>query len=287
MLSLSLVKLGNGINKYNQETKSQGGSVMSTTLKRIVNKEELEVRVKEMYRAVAQNPHEKFHFETGRGLAEKLGYPSVDLDKIPQESIDSFAGVGYHFDMANIKQGEKVLDLGSGSGMDTFFAASQLGENEKVVGVDMTDEQLKKAENLRVRFGFDNVSFQKGYIEELPFEDESFDVVISNGVINLSAEKESVFEEAGRVLKRGGRLAISDIISDQELPEGITCDATIWASCIGGAMQVDRCKAAIEASGMRIVSIRENPQYQFLSKSAQGASKKYGVKSISLLAEKL
>jgi ubiquinone/menaquinone biosynthesis C-methylase UbiE len=151
----------------------------------------------------------------------------------------------------------------------------------------MTDEQLKKAADLRAKFGFDNISFQKGYIQELPFEYESFDVVISNGVINLSAEKERVFMEACRVLKRGGRLAISDIVSEQELPEGITCDATIWASCIGGAMQVDKYKAAIEAPGMRLVSILENPKYQFLSQSAQGASKKYGVKSISLLAEKL
>jgi ubiquinone/menaquinone biosynthesis C-methylase UbiE len=260
---------------------------MSTILGRTVNKGELEAKVKEMYRAVAQNPDEKFHFETGRGLAEKLGYPSVDLDKIPEEAIDSFAGVGYHFDMAHIRNGEKVLDLGSGSGMDPFFAALKVGENGNVVGIDMTDEQLKKAEDLRVRFGFDNVSYQKGYIEELPFEDGSFDVVVSNGVINLSAEKERIFAEASRVLKHGGRLAISDIVSEQELPEGITCDATIWASCIGGAMQVDKYKAAIEAPGMRIVSIRENPQYQFLSKSAQGSSKKYGVKSISLLAERL
>ena len=260
---------------------------MSTIQERTVNKEELEVKVKEMYRAVAQNPHGSFHFETGRGLAEKLGYPSVDLDKIPEEAIDSFAGVGYHFDIANIKQGERVLDLGSGSSMDVFFAALKAGKNGKVVGIDMTDEQLKKAEDLRDQFGFDNVSYQKGYIEELPFEDESFDVLVSNGVINLSAEKERVFAEASRVLKSGGRLAISDIVSDQELPEGISCDATIWASCIGGAMQIDKYKAAIESSGMRIVSIRENPQYQFLSKSALGASKKYGVKSISLLAEKL
>ncbi|HEX3034102.1 MAG TPA: methyltransferase domain-containing protein [Thermodesulfobacteriota bacterium] len=253
----------------------------------MVNKEELEAKVKEMYTEVAQNPHGDFHFEMGRGLAEKLGYPSVDLDKIPQEAIDSFAGVGYHFDLANVKKGERVLDLGSGSSTDAFFAALKAGENGKVVGVDITDEQLKKAEDLRARFGFDRVSYQKGYIEELPFEDESFDVVISNGVINLAAEKERVFAEAGRVLKRGGRLAISDIVTEQEMPEGITCNATIWASCIGGAMQIDRYKAAIEASGMRIVSIRENPQYQFLSQSAQGASKKYGVKSISLLAEKL
>ncbi len=260
---------------------------MNTIQESIVNREELEANVKEMYRAVSQNPHGNFHFEMGRGLAEKLGYPSVDLDKIPREAIDSFAGVGYHFDMADIKEGDRVLDLGSGSGTDTFFATLKVGKNGKVVGIDMTDEQLEKAENLRTQFGFDNASFQKGYIEQLPFEDEGFDVVISNGVINLSAEKGKVFLEASRVLKRRGRLAISDIVSEQELPEGITCDAQIWASCIGGATQIDKYKTAIEALGMRIVSIRENPRYQFLSKSAQGASKKYGVKSLSLLAQKI
>ena len=111
-------------------------------------------------------------------------------------------------------------------------------------------------------------------------------MVISNGVINLSPEKEKVFQELSRVLKPGGRLAVSDIISREELPEGVTCDATLWASCIGGAMQIDRYEAAIEGAGLRLVTVRENPRYQFLSSSAQGASDKYGVKSISLLATK-
>lgn len=249
-----------------------------------IDKKELETKVKEMYRAVATNPQGEFHFEMGRELAEKLGYFQEDLDKIPSEAIDSFAGVGHHYDMANIKNGESVLDLGSGSGMDSFLAALKVGNKGKVVGIDMTDEQLKKASKLGVKF--QNVSFRHGYIEALPVEDESFDVVISNGVINLSAEKEKVFQEVSRVLKQGGRMAISDIVTEKELPEDVTCDTSLWASCIGGAMQQDNCRAAIEKAGMQINTIRENLPYQFLSDSAQGASKEWGVKSISLVAVK-
>ncbi len=252
----------------------------------VVNKKELETKVKEMYRAVAHNPNGQFHFEMGRKLAERLGYPTSDLDRLPQEAIDSFAGVGYHFGLANIQEGEHVLDLGSGSGMDVFFTALKVGSSGRVVGVDMTDAQLEKAEALRVQAGFQRVSFRKGYIEILPFKDAQFDVVVSNGVINLSPEKEKVFRELSRVLKPGGRLAISDIVSEKELPEGVTCDATLWASCIGGAMQIDQYEAAIEGANLRLVSVQDNLQYQFISSSAEGASNKYGVKSISLLATK-
>lgn len=251
-----------------------------------VNKKELETKVKEMYRAVAENPNGEFHFEMGRKLAERLGYPMSDLDQLPREAIDSFAGVGYYFDLANIQEGEHVLDLGSGSGMDVFFAALKAGLSGKVVGIDMTDAQLEKAEGLRAQAGFQSVCFRKGYIEALPFGGTEFDVVVSNGVTDLSSEKEKVFQELSRLQNPTGRLAISDIVSEKELPEGVTCDATLWASCIGGAMQVDRYKAAIEGAGLRVVMLRDNPQYQFLSSSAQGASEKYGVKSISLLATK-
>ncbi|MEE8401168.1 MAG: methyltransferase domain-containing protein [Candidatus Hydrothermarchaeaceae archaeon] len=249
-----------------------------------VNQEELQTKVKEMYKQVAEDPHGEFHFEMGRGLAEKLGYSQDGLDKIPSEAIDSFAGVGYYFDLADIKEGESVLDLGSGSGMDSFLAALKVGANGKVVGIDMTDEQLEKARKLGEKF--QNISFRQGYIEALPVEDESFDVVISNGVINLSAEKEKVFGEISRVLKRGGRMAISDIVTEQKLPEDVTCDASLWASCIGGAMQQDDCRAAIEKAGFQIDTIRENPKYQFLSDSAQGASMEWGVKSVSIVAVK-
>lgn len=251
-----------------------------------VNRKELEAKVQEMYRAVAEKPQEEFHFETGRGLAERLGYSVEDLERVPPEAVESFAGVGYHFDLADIQTGEKVIDLGSGSGMDAFVAALKAGKSGEVAGVDMTEAQLAKSERLRVSRGIPNVSFHNGYLEAIPLESESFDVAISNGVINLCSDKRKVFQEVSRVLKRGGRLAISDIVSDKMLPETITCDATLWASCIGGAMQVDEYRAAIEAAGFQVVKVRENPQYKFLSSSAQGACKEFGVKSASLLAVK-
>jgi SAM-dependent methyltransferase len=248
------------------------------------NQEEVRTKVKEMYKEVAKNPQGEFHFDLGRKLAEKLGYSSQDLDKIPPEAVESFAGVGYHLDLADVKEGESVLDLGSGSGMDSFLAALKVGTTAKVVGIDMTEEQLAKAR--RLSENFNNVTFQKGYIEELPLEDKSFDAVISNGVINLCTEKEKVFKEIDRVLKQGGRMAISDIVTEKEPPEDIICNATLWASCIGGAMQLDRFKRSIEVGNMKIVKIRENPQYHFLSDSAQSATKTFGVKSVSILAKK-
>jgi arsenite methyltransferase len=247
---------------------------------------DLERKVKDMYREVAQRPEGEFHFEMGRGLAERLGYAPEDLDRIPAAAIESFAGVGYYFHLANLQEGESVVDLGSGSGTDTFVAALKVGASGKVVGIDMTDEQRSKAERLRDEAGFANVTYVKSYIEDLPCEDASFDAVISNGVINLSADKTKVFREAARVLKPGGRLALSDIVTETQLPEGITCNATLWAACIGGAMQQDDYRAAIEAAGLHVEKVQDNPQYLFISDNALGASKKYGVKSISLLAVK-
>lgn len=251
-----------------------------------IDKVELEKKVKDMYRAVALNPKGEFHFEMGRALAERLGYSPEDLDRIPTESIDSFAGVGYYFHLANLKDGESVIDFGSGAGMDTFVAALKVGNNGSVVGIDMTDEQLVKANQLRDKAGFSQVSYFEGYLEKVPSEDGRFDVVISNGVINLAAEKDKVFKEMARVLKPGGRIAISDIVTEIQLSEGITCNTNLWAACIGGAMQQNKYKSAIEEAGFLIEKFQDNPKYHFISKSAQGASKEYGVKSISLLAVK-
>ncbi len=262
---------------------------MSETLDKtseIIDKADLESKVKKMYRRVALNPKGEFHFEMGRSLAERLGYSLEDLDQIPVESIESFAGVGYFFHFANLKKGESVIDFGSGAGMDTFIAALKVGKDGNVVGIDMTDEQRLKAEWLRIQAGFSQVSYLEGYLDNIPFENASFDVVISNGVINLAADKESVFREMARVLKPGGRIAISDIVTETQLSESITCDTNLWASCIGGATQQDKYKSAIENAGLHIKKIQENPQYHFLSKSAIGASKQYGVKSISLSAVK-
>ena len=247
---------------------------------------ELESKVKAMYRSVAENPHGEFHFEMGRTMAERLGYSPADLDRIPKEAIESFAGVGHFFHLADVKDGDTVVDLGSGSGMDTFVAALKVGKTGKVIGIDMTDEQRAKAERLRDRAGFAQVTYVKSYIENVPVPDASADIVISNGVINLSPDKLKVFREAARVLKSGGRLAISDIVTEVPLPESIVCNSTLWAACIGGASQQDDYRSRIGAAGLRIVTVEDNPSYQFISDNARGASKKFGVKSISLLAAK-
>jgi len=255
-------------------------------MKAVLDKEKLEREIKSLYRKVAESSEGDFHFETGRPLAERLGYKSDDLDKIPDAAINSYAGVGHYFDLANLKPGEKVLDLGSGSGMDSFIAMLHVTESGTVTGIDMTDEQLQKARNLADDHGFNNVSFRKGYIEKLPFEEAAFDVVMSNGVINLSAEKDRVFKEISRVLKPGGRMVISDIISEEQLPDSIKGDADIWASCIGGATQKDSYLSLIEKAGLEIQKIRENQKFRFISESAVNASEKYGIKSISLIARK-
>lgn len=259
---------------------------MEITAIKKVDASALEQQVKKMYSDVALHPKGEYHFEMGRGLAEKLGYEKNDLDRVPAPAIDSFAGVGYYFDMANLKEGERVLDLGSGSGMDVFVAALKVGSTGHVSGVDMTDEQLEKSERLRKESNYENVSFHKGYIEKLPFTKASFDVVISNGVINLSPEKEKVFAEIGRVLKPKGRMVIADIVTEKQLPENVVCNSTLWAACIGGAAQEDDYSSAIEQGGMEVLGVRTNDAYGFISKSAKNASKEFGVKSVSLYAEK-
>lgn len=259
---------------------------MAITTPAAVDRGELESRVKAMYREIAETPEGDFHFEMGRALAERLGYEPNALDRIPAAAIDSFAGVGHFLDLAAIQPGETILDLGSGSGMDSLLAALATGPRGRVLGLDMTEAQRDKASRLARQGDFDNVSFHAGYIEAPPFDDASVDVVISNGVINLSADKPRVFAEVARLLRPGGRLALADIVTESPLPDGVTCNATLWAACIGGAMQEDDYRAAIEAAGFAIRRVREHPEYHFLTDSARGAGETYGVKSISLLAIK-
>lgn len=248
--------------------------------------DDLRARVTDMYVKVARQPHGEFHFEMGRALAQRLGYPTADLDAVHAEAIESFAGVGYPLALTSPEPGETVLDLGSGSGLDVFVAARHVGEAGHVIGIDMTEAQLEKAERLRRARGVENVSFRRGELEELPVESESVDLVISNGVINLCPDKPRVFAEIFRVLRPGGRAAVADIVTDRQLPENVTCDSTLWAACIGGAAQRDAYREAIESAGLRLTEVRENPEYRFLSRSARNASDQYGVRSVSVLAAK-
>jgi ubiquinone/menaquinone biosynthesis C-methylase UbiE len=248
-----------------------------------VDTEALEAKVKAMYRHVAQQPHDRFHFQLGAPVALRVGYDADRLADIPVGAVESFAGVGYFFDLADLQPGETVVDLGSGSGMDAFYASGLVGPTGQVYGIDFTQEQLDKARRLAEAAELDQVEFRKGRIEALPLGDSSVDCVISNGVINLCPDKLAVFAEATRVLKPGGRLAIADIVSEQQLKDSIVCNADLWASCVGGAAQQDHYLEVIESAGFTIAHHREN-SYAFISDQARRASAKYGVKSISILA---
>jgi SAM-dependent methyltransferase len=246
---------------------------------------DLQLRVKAMYEEVALTPEREFHFQTGRQLAERLGYPPRDLDAVPGEAIDSFAGVGYFLDLAAVSGGDVVLDLGSGSGTDSFLAALAAGPDGAVVGVDMTPAQLAKATRLAAEAGLTNTSFLEGYIERPPVRPGSVDVVISNGVVNLSPDKPAVFRAAAAALRPDGRLALADIVTAAQLPDGVTCDASLWAACIGGAAQRDDYLSMIGDAGFEVEAVREN-DYHFVSARALGATTTYGVSSISILARR-
>jgi SAM-dependent methyltransferase len=258
---------------------------VDNTVTRRLDTAELEARVKSMYELVALEPDQTFHFETGRGLAEHLGYPAASLDTIPAEAVASFAGVGYFLDLAALRAGETVLDLGSGSGTDSFLAARAVGPSGLVTGIDITPAQLAKASRLAEQAGLEGVEFVDGYIERPPVPAGSVDCVISNGVINLSPDKPAVFRGAAAALRSGGRLAIADIVTATQLPEGVTCDASLWAACIGGAAQRDDYVAMLEDAGFSLETIREN-DYRFVSDRAVGATTSYGVTSVSILARR-
>jgi ubiquinone/menaquinone biosynthesis C-methylase UbiE len=249
----------------------------------LVDRDVLEAQVKSMYRDVAREEDAKLHFEVGRQLALRLGYPSELLDAIPAGALASFAGVGYHLDLAALAPGDRVLDLGSGSGTDVFCAARIVGLSGRVVGVDFTDAQIDKAVRLRDRDGFPQVEFVDAGIDALPFEDATFDVVISNGVINLSPVKHRVFAEAARVLRPGGRVAIADIVSGRALKERTRRNVELWAACIAGAIPRRTYLEALEAASFRIGEVRTN-DYNFISERALDACSTYGVESISLAA---
>jgi len=249
----------------------------------LVDRDELERQVREVYRSVARDPLASRHFEIGRSLALQLGYPEALLASVPPEALASFAGVGYHLDLADLRPGHRVLDLGSGSGTDAFCAGAIVGDAGSVVGVDFTDAQLAKATRLAEQRYIANVRFVEASIDRLPFEDASFDVVISNGVVNLSPVKQRVFCEAARVLRSGGRLAIADIVSAAPLKEATRRNAELWAACIAGAIPISAYLDALSTAGFAITTRRRN-DYRFLSERARTACSTYGVESTTIAA---
>ena len=190
----------------------------------------LREEVKKKYRDVAIRPNDTYHFHTGRRLAARLGYDSRIVDGMPDEAVEALAGVANPCSLRDLKPGERVVDLGSGAGFDCFFAAGQVGLAGHVIGIDMTKEMLAKSRNTAQTMGLRNVEFREGIIEELPVEDGWADVVISNGVINLCADKRRVFAKVGRVLKSGGHLQFADIANGRPVPASAVANVDLWTA---------------------------------------------------------
>jgi SAM-dependent methyltransferase len=190
----------------------------------------LREEVKKKYRDVAIKPNDKYHFHTGRPLAARLGYDGKAVAAMPDAAVESFAGVANPFALRDPKPGERMVDLGSGGGFDCFFAAGKVGPGGHVVGVDMTEEMLAKSRNTAKAMGLRNVEFREGILEELPVEDGWADVVISNGVINLCADKRQVFGEIWRVLKPGGHLQFADIANGKPVPASAVANIDLWTA---------------------------------------------------------
>ena len=193
-----------------------------------VDPDALRVQVRGKYRQVAVDPGAGFHFHTGRGLASRLGYEAGPVGALPDRAVESFAGVGNPFSLRRLAPGEKVADVGSGAGFDSFIAAGQVGPGGQVVGIDMTPEMLAKSRQTARALSLGQVQFREGFAEALPVEDRWADVVISNGVINLCADKQAVFAEIRRVLRPGGRLQFADIANGRPVPAEALRDIDLW-----------------------------------------------------------
>jgi len=194
----------------------------------LVDQKELRAQVQEKYREVALEPGAPFHFHTGRALATRLGYAAAVVDRLPDSAVESFAGVGSPFALRDLQPGERVVDVGCGAGFDTVLAADQVGPNGQVIGVDMTPEMLAKARRNVDELGLHHVEIREGLAEHLPVADGWADVVIANGVINLCADKASVFAEIHRVLRPGGRLQFADIANGNPVPAAAMRDVDLW-----------------------------------------------------------
>mgnify|MGYP001820055489 FL=1 len=193
-----------------------------------IDVEELRDEIRLKYSAVVETPDAEFHFHTGRPLAALLGYDAAVVDELPDEAVESFAGVGNPFERRAIEPGERVVDLGSGAGLDSFLAAKAAGPDGHVIGVDMTEEMLAKSRATAAQMGMSHVEFREGYLEAIPVEDGWADAVISNGVFNLCPDKRAVFDEAWRVLKAGGVLQFADIANGRPVPEEAMAQIDLW-----------------------------------------------------------
>jgi SAM-dependent methyltransferase len=210
-------------------SKAQGEFIVSGNAA-AVDADALRAEVQSKYREVAIDPHGTYHFHTGRGLAARLGYDEVTVASLPDAAVESFAGVANPFSLRRLAAGEKVVDVGAGAGFDAFVAARQVGPSGRVIGVDMTDAMLAKSRATAAALGMPHVEFCEGLAEALPVDDGWADVVISNGVINLCADKRAVFAEIHRVLRPGGVLQFADIANGKPVPAGAVSNIDLWTA---------------------------------------------------------
>ena len=231
--------------------------------------EKIKDAVRDTYSQIAERSQQNCCSDSGCGcgcatnpsaLAKVVGYSSEDLECIPEEASLAL-GCGNPIAIAELKEGETVLDLGSGAGMDVFLAANKVGTNGRVIGVDMTTEMIDKARAIAKSNGFENVEFRLGEIEKLPVDDNAVDTIISNCVINLSPDKAKVFHEAYRALKPKGKLIVSDIVADQVLPDKIKEDLAAWAACIAGALEQQEYLAKIREAGFDNLQVVYNGEF--------------------------
>ena len=220
-------QLHQGRQKVARSHRSRGWSYRRV---RFIDPAALREEVKSKYREVAAEPNREFHFHTGRPLARRLGYDPAVVDSLPDLAVESFAGVANPFAIRSLEAEEKVVDAGSGAGFDCFIAASQVGPEGRVIGIDMLPEMLEKSGNTATSMGLKNVEFREGLLEHLPIEDGWADVVISNGVFNLCADKKQVFTEVWRVLRPGGRLQFGDIANGKPVPESAVANIDLWTA---------------------------------------------------------
>jgi SAM-dependent methyltransferase len=184
--------------------------------------------IQKTYTGVSEQQEEEFIFPTGRVWAEDLGYPATELKRVPEATVESFAGVANHFKLGSMNERETVLDLGCGAGTDLLIAAQMVGPGGRAIGIDITPSMVERARQSAAEMGLDNVEIHEGLIEQLPLPDESIDVVISNGVIDLVPDKDAVFSEIRRVLKPGGRLQVADVVIHREVSEEAKRDIDLW-----------------------------------------------------------
>ena len=226
------------------------------------SEEKIRKAVHEEYANIAKNPSKSVGCNSDCCCGPKdfdvvsmnLGYSKDEVKQVP-EGANLGLGCGNPHGVASLKKGEVVLDLGSGAGFDCFLAANQVGEVGKVIGVDMTHEMLQKAKDNAIKGNYKNVEFRLGEIENLPVADESVDVIISNCVINLSPNKKRVFQESYRVLKKGGRLAVSDVVATADLPDNIKNDMKLLSGCVAGAESINIISQLLKEIGFKNVKI--------------------------------